>query len=102
MKKILLAIIINMFSISCLSAQSDSTFFKRQPTDTSINSRLNMDAVYNRPFLQVGKIPVALGGYVESKVEYMQTDGITEGYNFKMQRMTLFVSSSLHRNPDGA
>ena len=97
MRKIVLAVIIYILSNGCLSAQSDSSFFKRQPTDTSINSRLNMDAVYNRPFLQVGKIPVAIGGYVESKVEYMQTDGITEGYNFKMQRMTLFVSSSLHR-----
>ena len=79
-----------------LSAQSDSAFFKRVSVDTS-KSQLNMDAVYNRPFLQAGKMPVALGGYVESKVEYMQTDGITEGYNFKMQRTTLFISSSIHR-----
>ncbi len=87
------------FSIICSqysTAQMDSTFFKRVPKDSAKN-QLNMDAVYNRPFLQVGKMPVALGGYVESKVEYMQTDGVTEGYHFQMQRMTLFVSSSIHR-----
>lgn len=77
-------------------AQTDSTFLKRITGDSSKNL-LNLDAVYNRPFLQVGKTPVAVGGYVESKVEYLQTDGVSEGYQFQMQRMTLFVSSSIHR-----
>lgn len=85
-----------MIHVCATIAQTDSSFFKRISKDTT-QTQLNMDAVYNRPFLQVGKMPVALGGYVESKVEYMQTDGITEGYNFQMQRMTLFVSSSIHR-----
>lgn len=56
-----------------------------------------MDAVYNRPFLQYGKIPVALGGYAEANTNYVVTDGVTEGLNFQMRRMTLFVSSSIHR-----
>lgn len=85
-----------MIYVCATIAQTDSSFFKRISKDTG-QTQLNMDAVYNRPFLQVGKMPVALGGYVESKVEYMQTDGVTEGYNFQMQRMTLFVSSSIHR-----
>jgi hypothetical protein len=84
-----------LFYQSVLVAQADSSFLKRIVQDTG-KTLLNMDAVYNRPFLQMGKIPVALGGYVESKVEYMKTDGITEGVNFQMQRMTLFVSSSIH------
>lgn len=79
-----------------VQAQNDTTFLKRITGDSSKNL-LNLDAVYNRPFLQVGKTPVAVGGYVESKVEYLQTDGISEGYQFQMQRMTLFVSSSIHR-----
>lgn len=78
-------------------AQNDSTFLKRITAGDSTKSLLNLDAVYNRPFLQVGKTPVAVGGYVESKVEYLQTDGVSEGYQFQMQRMTLFVSSSIHR-----
>ncbi len=56
-----------------------------------------MDAVYNRPFLQYGKIPVALGGYMEANTNYEVTDGITDGLSFQMRRMTLFVSSSIHR-----
>ena len=67
----------------------------RVPTDTS-GLTLNMDATYNRPFLQVGKMPVALGGYAEVKTGFLQTEGISEGYSFQMQRLTLFVSSSIH------
>ena len=68
---------------------------KRLPTD-STGLTLNMDAAYNRPFLQMGKMPVALGGYAEVKGEYLQTDGLSEGFSFQMQRVTLFVSSSIH------
>ncbi len=77
-------------------AQQDSIKIKRTPTDTSVVS-LNMDAVYNRPFLQYGKIPVALGGYMEANTHYAVTDGITEGFSFQMRRMTLFVASTIHR-----
>lgn len=54
-----------------------------------------MDAVYNRPFLQMGKLPVALGGYVEANSQYAVRDGITEGLSFQMRRLTLFVSSTI-------
>lgn len=84
-----LAIILLGIFLSELEAQ------KRVPTDTS-GLAVNMDAVYNRPFLQAGKLPVALGGYAEVKGELLQTDGVNEGYSFQMQRVTLFVSSSLH------
>lgn len=67
----------------------------RLPLDTS-GLTLNMDATYNRPFLQAGKMPVALGGYAEVKTEFLQTDGISDGFSFQMQRVTLFVSSSIH------
>ena len=56
--------------------QSDSTAWLQRVTADTSKPQLNMDAVYNRPFLQAGKMPVALGGYVESKVEYLRTDGI--------------------------
>lgn len=55
-----------------------------------------MDAVYNRPFMQYGKIPVAIGGYMEANTHYEVTDGVSEGFSFQMRRMTLFVSSSIH------
>ena len=56
-----------------------------------------MDAVYNRPFLQVGKTPVAIGGYLEANSNYQVTDGITEGLSFQMKRMTVFLASSISR-----
>ncbi len=88
--------------ISCLisvetSAQIDSTLLKRIPVDTSSMNSLNMDAVYNRPFLQVGKLPVSVGGYIEADYQYMGTDGISDGHSFRIPRLTLFVASSIHR-----
>jgi hypothetical protein len=76
------------------SGQVDPSLLKRVPKDTS-RQQLNMDAVYNRPFLQAGKLPVALGGYAEANYQYLQEDGVTEGHQFQMRRMTLFVSSSI-------
>jgi hypothetical protein len=56
-----------------------------------------MDAVYNRPFLAIGKIPVALGGYVEANWQHLGTDGITEGHQFQMRRLTLFIASGISK-----
>lgn len=74
-------------------AQKDS-IFKRTPIDTT-RQKLNMDAVYNRPFLAVGKSPIAIGGYLEANTQYASTDGVTEGLSFQMRRMTLFFSSTI-------
>jgi hypothetical protein len=65
--------------------------------DSTRGPQLNMDAVYDRPFLTFDKAPVSVGGYVEAKAEHLGTDGVSEGLSFSLQRMTLFVSSSLHR-----
>src|SRR5678816_4034483 len=92
----LLATIIALHLILPATAQIDSTLLRRQ-TDTTRRKGMNMDAVYSRPFLQVGKTPVSVGGYLEAHYEYMGTDGITEGHSFSIPRMTLFVASSIHR-----
>lgn len=85
------------FSVSLTaSAQIDSTLLRRKPADTS-HTVMNMDAVYNRPFLSVSKLPVSLGGYVEANWQHLGTNGITEGHQFQMRRMTLFVASSIYR-----
>ncbi|MEQ8553187.1 MAG: hypothetical protein RIC06_11805 [Cyclobacteriaceae bacterium] len=78
-------------------AQIDSTLLKRTPVDTSGIQTMNMDAVYNRPFLQIGNLPASIGGYVEADYQYMGEDGITEGHSFRIPRFTLFVASSIHR-----
>lgn len=90
-----------LIAIACLisletNAQIDSTLLKKVPVDTSKNL-LNMDAVYNRPFLQVGKLPVSVGGYIEADYSYIGEDGVTDGHSFRVPRMTLFVASSIHR-----
>lgn len=77
-------------------AQIDTTLLRRTETDTS-RIKLNMDAVYNRPFLSVGKLPVALGGYVEANWQHLGTDGITEGHQFQMRRLTIFLASSIYK-----
>lgn len=95
---------IKLLLIACFSitlnytfAQIDSSLFVRVLPDTS-SKHLNMDAVYNRPFLQIGKTPVSVGGYLEANWQYLVTDGVTEGHQFQARRMTIFLSSAItHR-----
>lgn len=77
-------------------AQIDPLLLKRTPKDTA-NNTMNMDAVYNRPFITIGKLPVALGGYMEANWQHLGTDGISEGHQFQFRRVTLFVSSTIGR-----
>jgi hypothetical protein len=94
MRKIYLFLFFFLVRSESMIAQIDPTLLRRVAKDTS-TPQLNMDAVYNRPFLQVGKLPVALGGYMEANYQYLQQDGISEGHQFQMRRMSLFVSSSI-------
>lgn len=95
MKQFLLFIIASFFVLN-LSAQIDPSLLRRVSKDTT-GLQMNMDAVYNRPFLQLGKLPVAIGGYAEANYQYLQEDGVSEGHQFQMRRMTLFVSSSISK-----
>lgn len=79
------------------TAQQDSSktkFLKRISADTSTH-KLNMDATYNRPFLQLGRLPVAIGGYMETNTEKSVTDGISEGFSFQFRRLSIFLSSTI-------
>jgi hypothetical protein len=80
-----------------VSAQIDSTLFKRIPRDTTAQKAMNMDAIYNRPFLTIKKVPVAIGGYVEADYTYINTNGISEGHSFRIPRLTMFIASTIHR-----
>lgn len=79
------------------AAQVDPSLLVTPAADTTRAGRLNMDATYDRPFLTFDQVPVSLGGYVEAKGEHLGTDGVSEGLSFALQRMTLFVASSIHR-----
>lgn len=89
-------IVVFLLASSSLFAQIDSTLIRRTEKDTT-GLKLNMDAVYNRPFLSMSKLPVAVGGYVEANWQHLGTDGITEGHQFQMRRLTLFVASSIYK-----
>ncbi|MCS3795452.1 hypothetical protein [Niastella sp. OAS944] len=95
MKKYYL-LIVAVCLANTLLAQIDPSLLRRTPKDTS-GTQMNMDAIYNRPFLQMGKLPVAVGGYVEANYQYLKQDGISEGHQFQMRRLTLFVSSSIYK-----
>src|SRR5690554_2232406 len=72
-----------------------------QQTNKSVNdsteNKMNMDAVYDRPFLSAQKMPVAVGGYLEANVIYAGEEGINEGYSFQARRLTMFMSASISR-----
>lgn len=93
MNKIITALFILYFPIN-LYAQIDPSLLKHIPKDTS-KSLMNMDAVYNRPLLSMGKIPVALGGYLETNWQRSTTNGISEGHQFQFRRLSIFLASSV-------
>ena len=92
---------INILTLLCLffitaNAQIDPELLRTAGTDTG-NLKLNMDAVYARPFIQAGKLPVSLGGYAEGNYQYVGENGISEGHQFQFRRITLFVSSTIYK-----
>ena len=87
-KSIVTALILLLNTV--LQAQTNS--INRTLADTA-SDQLNMDAVYNRPFLTFQKAPVALGGYLEANSIYSISDGVSEGLSFQARRLTIFMSS---------
>jgi len=96
MNKIITIVLFSILGIYTVQAQIDSNLLKRIPVDTT-KQILNMDAVYNRPFLELGKLPISVGGYAEVNWQHIGTDGVSEGHQFQMRRMTLFVASAIGR-----
>lgn len=94
MKRFLL--LFNLLYCIHAAGQIDSSLFRRTPV-VPADQKMNMDAVYNRPFLNYGKLPVSLGGYVEANWQHLGTDGVSEGHQFQMRRLTLFVASTISK-----
>lgn len=90
------AILTTIFFCSASHAQIDTSLLRRIPKDTLIQA-MNMDAVYNRPFIAVGKLPVSLGGYMEANWQHLGTDGVSEGHQFQARRLSLFIASSVSK-----
>ena len=79
-------------------AQIDSSLLKAPAPKDTVKRELAMDAIYNRPFIKVGKTPVSIGGYMESNWQYVSTSGITVGNQFQFRRFSLFVSSAISKH----
>lgn len=83
-------------SFTASHAQIDPELLRANSADTP-KLKMNMDAVYDRPFVQAGKLPVAIGGYVEGNYQYKSENGISEGNQFQFRRLTLFVASTIYK-----
>ncbi len=90
-------ILILILSVGKLALAQIDPELLRKPSKGEDSLRLNMDAIYNRPVNQLGKLPVALGGYVEANYQYLSENGITEGHQFQFRRLSIFMSSTISR-----
>ncbi len=101
MKKILLiTITILTFYGIAAHAQIDSTLLRPGAKDTTtakdtLSQSLSMDALYSRPILNTGKLPITIGGYVEANWQHLSTDGATVGQQYQFRRVSLFFAASI-------
>jgi len=91
------AIAVLFFYADPAFSQIDSSLLKSTHPDTSKHN-LAMDAIYNRPFLKAGKLPVSIGGYIEADWQYTNTSGISIGNQFQFRRFSLFAASSIAKH----
>ena len=54
-----------------VQAQIDNTLLKSNDKKDTVKRSLTMDAIYNRPFLNIDKSPVSIGGYIEANWQYV-------------------------------
>ncbi|PCH91031.1 MAG: hypothetical protein COB85_09715 [Bacteroidetes bacterium] len=77
-------------------AQPDSTrkkLINRVHLSDSIS--INQDALYNRPFIGLGRTGTAIGGYIEGNTNYFMEDGVTEGFSMELRRFNIFIFAAL-------
>lgn len=43
-------------------------------------------------------MPVAIGDYIEANSQFVQTDGISDGFTFQFRRLSVFLSSTISKN----
>src|SRR5687768_12156735 len=91
--KYIFSLLISFFIYALTYAQRDTVVIETA-ADT-LKPKLSMDAVYNRPFLKIEKLPIAIGGYLEANTQYSSTDGVSDGFSFQARRLTLFFSSTI-------
>ncbi|MBF2092340.1 hypothetical protein H1R85_07450 [Flavobacterium psychrophilum] len=88
-------LIISLLYLTKTHAQIDASLLKRIQKDTT--KTLNMDALYNRPALNIEKTPISIGGYLETNWQHLTTDGVSEGHQFQARRLSIFMSSAISK-----
>lgn len=96
MKKLITITTVFIFMADVACSQIDSSLLRRAGIDTLAGS-MNMDALYDRPFLHISHTPVSLGGYVEMNYQHLSTDGVSDGHEFQFRRMSLMVASTISK-----
>jgi len=92
-----LLISVSLFVPALVHAQIDSTLFRRAENRDSLNNTMNMDAIYNRPMLSAGKLPISVGGYMEANWQHIGQDGVSQGNQFQFRRFTIFMASTISK-----
>lgn len=95
MKNALLLVILLIGLQGNANAQIDSLFTRKQQDSTK--TKVNQDAVYNRPFINLGKSSTAVGGYLEGNTNYFVTDGVSEGFSMELRRFNIFLYSTISK-----
>jgi hypothetical protein len=96
MKKLATILSFTLLLSFAAQAQIDPKLLRNPALDTA-KKTLNMNAIYERPFVAVGKLPVSLGGYMEANWQYQGTGGVSDGQQFQFRRLTLFVASTISK-----
>lgn len=94
MRQIITIISLSLISISGISQTESNKLNRVNPSDSS---DLMLDQIYNRPFIGFSKARTAVGGYVEGNTNYVQEDGLTDGFSMELRRMNIFIYSSISK-----
>ncbi len=93
MKTRIILFIFALFGVNAFAQQDTTKVWQRTGTGDSTDTQ--QDAIYNRPFITVGKSSTAVGGYLEGNTNYFVEDGITEGFSMELRRFNIFLYSTI-------
>lgn len=94
MSRLIWACTIGFVCFSANGFAQDSTKVHRLDL---IDTLVNQDQIYNRPFIGYGQSKTAVGGYLEGNTNYFAEDGITEGFSMEMRRFNIFLYSGISK-----
>jgi len=73
-----------------------AVFFVAEAFCQNDSTKTSQDAIYDRPFISIGKTNTAVGGYLEGNTNYFSEDGVSEGFSMELRRFNIFLYSTIH------